>query len=136
MKLGMFMMPVHPLHRDHTETLREDREAVVLADRLGYHDACIGAHLTDQAENITAPLRLLAPRIHPTERPQRATGTSNLSHMHPVLLAAQRARLGHLSHGRFIFGVSPGALVSHAEAIGLLEEDRNKLFAEAIDVIL
>jgi alkanesulfonate monooxygenase SsuD/methylene tetrahydromethanopterin reductase-like flavin-dependent oxidoreductase (luciferase family) len=42
----------------------------------------------------------------------------------------------HLSQGRFIFGVSPGALVSDAEALGILEQDRNKMFAEAIDVIL
>jgi hypothetical protein len=42
----------------------------------------------------------------------------------------------HLCEGRFILGVSPGALVSDAEAIGILEEDRNKMFAEAIDVIL
>ena len=42
----------------------------------------------------------------------------------------------HLSEGRFIFGVSPGALTSDAEALGILEQDRNKMFAEAIDVIL
>ena len=42
----------------------------------------------------------------------------------------------HLSQGRFIFGISPGALTSDAEALGILEQDRNKMFAEAIDVIL
>jgi alkanesulfonate monooxygenase SsuD/methylene tetrahydromethanopterin reductase-like flavin-dependent oxidoreductase (luciferase family) len=41
-----------------------------------------------------------------------------------------------MARGRFIFCVSPGALRSDAEALGLLDEDRNKLFAEAIDVIL
>jgi alkanesulfonate monooxygenase SsuD/methylene tetrahydromethanopterin reductase-like flavin-dependent oxidoreductase (luciferase family) len=41
-----------------------------------------------------------------------------------------------MSEGRFILGVSPGALTSDAEALGILEQDRNKLFAEAIDVIL
>jgi alkanesulfonate monooxygenase SsuD/methylene tetrahydromethanopterin reductase-like flavin-dependent oxidoreductase (luciferase family) len=42
----------------------------------------------------------------------------------------------HLAKGRFIFGISPGALTSDAEALGILDEDRNQLFAEAIDVIL
>jgi alkanesulfonate monooxygenase SsuD/methylene tetrahydromethanopterin reductase-like flavin-dependent oxidoreductase (luciferase family) len=42
----------------------------------------------------------------------------------------------HLAQGRFIMGVSPGALTSDSEAIGILDEDRNKIFAEAIDVIL
>ena len=59
MKLGMFMMPVHPLHRNHTETLREDREAVILADKLGFHDVFIGEHLTDKAENITNSMLFL-----------------------------------------------------------------------------
>src|SRR5688500_6519272 len=136
MKLGMFMMPVRPLHRNHTETLREDREAVILADKLDYHDVFIGEHLTDQAENITNSLLFLATLIHSTERIRLATGTANLSQMHPVLIAAQAAMFDHLSQGRFILGISPGALVSDAEAIGILQEDRNKMFAEAIDVIL
>ena len=42
----------------------------------------------------------------------------------------------HLAEGRFILGVSPGALTSDAEALGILEQDRNKMFAEAIDVIM
>jgi alkanesulfonate monooxygenase SsuD/methylene tetrahydromethanopterin reductase-like flavin-dependent oxidoreductase (luciferase family) len=42
----------------------------------------------------------------------------------------------HMARGRFIFGISPGALSSDAEALGMLAEDRNKLFAESIDVIL
>ena len=42
----------------------------------------------------------------------------------------------HLAKGRFIIGVSPGNLRTDAEAIGNLDEDRNKLFEEAIDVIL
>ena len=36
MKLGFFTMPIHPPGRDYTQTLKEDREAVLLADRLGY----------------------------------------------------------------------------------------------------
>ena len=130
------MMPVHPLHRNPTETLREDRETVILADQLGYHDAFIGEHLTDQAENITSSLLFLATLIHATKNIKLASGTCNLSQIHPVIVAANAAMFDHLAEGRFILGVSPGALVSDAEAIGILEEDRNKMFAEAIDVIL
>ena len=136
MKLGIFMMPVHPLHRDPTVTLREDRETVILADQLGYHDVFIGEHLTDKAENITNSLLFLATLIHSTRQIKLGTGTCNLSQQHPVLVAAQAAMFDHLAQGRFILGVSPGALPSDAEAIGILDEDRNKMFAEAIDVIL
>jgi alkanesulfonate monooxygenase SsuD/methylene tetrahydromethanopterin reductase-like flavin-dependent oxidoreductase (luciferase family) len=136
MKLGIFMMPVHPLHRDPTVTLREDRETVILADQLGFHDVFIGEHLTDKAENITNSLLFLATLIHSTRQIKLGTGTCNLSQQHPVLVAAQAAMFDHLAQGRFILGVSPGALPSDAEAIGILNEDRNKMFAESIDVIL
>jgi alkanesulfonate monooxygenase SsuD/methylene tetrahydromethanopterin reductase-like flavin-dependent oxidoreductase (luciferase family) len=136
MRLGYFTMPVHPIHRNWAETLKEDREAIILADKLGFYDAFMGEHLTDQAENITNSMLFNATLIHDTEQIKLATGTSNLSQMHPVVIAQQAAMFDHLSQGRFIFGVSPGALPSDAEALGILEQDRNKMFAEAIDVIL
>ena len=136
MRLGYFTMPLHPLHRNPTETLQEDREAIILADKLGFYDAFVGEHLTDQAENVTNSLLFLATLIPVTSRIKLASGTSNLSHSHPTLLAAHAAMFDHLAKGRFIFGISPGALASDAEALGILDQDRNRLFAEAIDVIL
>ncbi len=136
MRLGYFTMPVHPIHRNWAETLKEDREAIIMADRLGFYDAFMGEHLTDKAENITNSLIFNASLISDTKTIKLATGTSNLSHMHPVLMAQHAAMFDHMSEGRFIFGVSPGALTSDAEALGILEQDRNKMFAEAIDVIL
>ena len=130
------MMPLHPASRAPARTLHEDREAVILADRLGFHDAFVGEHLTDRCENITNSFIFLATLIPATRQIRLATGTSNLSHAHPALIAAHAAMFDHLAEGRFIFGVSPGALTSDAEALGILDEDRNRLFAEAIDVIL
>lgn len=136
MRLGYFTMPVHPMHRDWTETLKEDREAIILADKLGFYDAFVGEHLTDRCEAITNSLLFHATLIPETRQIKLATGTSNLSQKHPVLTAVQAAMFDHLAQGRFIFGISPGALTSDAEALGMLDEDRNKIFAEAIDVIL
>jgi alkanesulfonate monooxygenase SsuD/methylene tetrahydromethanopterin reductase-like flavin-dependent oxidoreductase (luciferase family) len=136
MRLGYFTMPLHPAHRPPSQTLEEDREAVILADKLGFHDAFVGEHLTEKSENVTNSFIFLASLVHATQRIKLATGTSNLSHSHPALIASHAAMLDHMARGRFIFGVSPGALRSDAEALGLLDEDRNKLFAEAIDVIL
>jgi alkanesulfonate monooxygenase SsuD/methylene tetrahydromethanopterin reductase-like flavin-dependent oxidoreductase (luciferase family) len=130
------MMPVHPLHRDYLKTLREDRETVILADRLGFHDAFVGEHIADKAENITNSMMFLATLIHATRTIKLGTGTCNLTQIHPVVVAAQAAMFDHLAGGRFIFGVSAGALPSDAEALGILDEDRNRMFAEAIDVIL
>src|SRR6267378_1527908 len=60
MQLGHFTMPLHPPHRDPAQTLQEDREAIVLADRLGFHDAFVGEHLTDRCENVTNSFIFLA----------------------------------------------------------------------------
>ena len=136
MRLGMFMMPMHALGRNPMQTLREDRETVILADRLGLHDVFIGEHLTDTTENITNSMMFLATLIHATKTVKLATGTCNLSQSHPTLLAAQAAMFDHLAEGRFIFGISPGALPSDFEALGMLDLDRAKLFGHAIDVIL
>jgi alkanesulfonate monooxygenase SsuD/methylene tetrahydromethanopterin reductase-like flavin-dependent oxidoreductase (luciferase family) len=136
MRLGYFTMPVHPMGRDWSQTLREDREAIILADKLGFHDAFVGEHLTDALENITNSMMFHATLIHDTKTIKLATGTTNLSQMHPVLIAVNAAMLDHLAQGRFILGVSAGALPSDSEAIGILDQDRNKIFAEAIDVIL
>jgi alkanesulfonate monooxygenase SsuD/methylene tetrahydromethanopterin reductase-like flavin-dependent oxidoreductase (luciferase family) len=53
MRLGYFTMPLHPPHRDPLETLQEDHEAIIVADKLGFHDAFVGEHLTDRCENVT-----------------------------------------------------------------------------------
>ena len=136
MRLGYFTMPLHPLHRHPVQTLDEDREAIILADQLGFHDAFVGEHLTDKAENVTNSMIFLATLIHATKRVKLASGTTNLSHMHPTVIAAQAAMFDHLAKGRFIFGISPGSLSSDAESLGILHEDKTRMFAEAIDVIL
>src|SRR5436190_22235174 len=136
MSLGYFTMPVHPMHRDWVTTLKEDRAAVIVADEVGFYDAFMGEHLADACETITNSMMFQASLIPATKKIKLATGTSNITQMHPVLIAVQAAMFDHLAEGRFILGVSPGALTSDAEALGILDEDRNKMFADAIDVIL
>lgn len=136
MQLGYFTMPLHPFERDWTQTLQEDRQDIILADQLGFHDAFVGEHLADGCETITNSMMFLATLISETKQIKLATGTSNLSQMHPVLIASNAAMMDHLAQGRFIFGISAGALPVDAEALGTLDEDRNKMFAESIEVIL
>lgn len=135
MRLGYFAMPVHPLNRSMTETLKEDREAIILADQLGFHDAFIGEHLADKAENVSNSMLFMATLINSTRQIRLGTGTTTLAHTHPVQVAAHAALFDHLAEGRFILGVSAGTGFD-AEPLGLLEQDRNKIFAEAIDIIL
>ena len=100
MRLGYFTMPLHPLERDPTETLHEDRQTIIYADQLGFYDAFVGEHLTDKAENVTNSLIFQASLIADTRQIKLGSGTSNLSHSHPTLIASQAAMFDHLAKGR------------------------------------
>ena len=136
MKLGMFMMPLHPPERDIGETLAEDREAVLLADRLGFAEAFVGEHVTDAAEPVSSCMMFLASLAHETKQIMLGTGTINLPNSHPANVAAQAAMLDHMLKGRFIMGISPGGLMSDAEVFGNLGNNRNEMFVECINTVL
>ncbi len=136
MELGFFTMPIHPPGRNLAETLEEDRELVLLADRLGFTEGFIGEHLTDAAENITSPLIFIAWLLRETRQIRLGTGTINLPNHHPAMVAAEVALVDHMARGRFLFGISPGGLPSDAEVFGNLDQDRTAMFVEAIDHVL
>ena len=118
LKLGFFIQPVHPPSRSYADVLREDREAVVLADRLGYREAFIGEHLVDSAETITSSLAFIASLADACPSITFGTGVLPL--------------VDHLVHGRLVLGVGPG-VPGDAEAIGDLGSDRNRKTQEALE---
>lgn len=136
MQLGFFTMPIHPLDKDWRQSLREDREAFVLADELGFSEAYCGEHVTDRAENITSCVVFLASLVDRVKRMKLGTGTVNMPNQHPAAVASQIAMLDHMLDGRFLFGISPGGLLSDAEVFGNLDADRNAMFLEAINQVL
>jgi alkanesulfonate monooxygenase SsuD/methylene tetrahydromethanopterin reductase-like flavin-dependent oxidoreductase (luciferase family) len=136
MQLGFFTMPIHPLGKDWRQSLREDQEAFVLADRLGYSEGYVGEHSTDAAENITSCMMFLASLAGRTTRIRLGTGTVNMPNTHPAAVAAQAAMLDHMLDGRFILGISPGGLLSDAEVFGNLGADRAAMFLECVNQLL
>ena len=136
MHIGFFTMPIHPLERPWRETLREDQEAFELADELGFSEGYVGEHVTDLAENITSCMVFIASISDRVKRMRLGTGTVNLPNTHPAAVASQIAMLDHLLDGRLNFGISPGGLLSDAEIFGNLDNDRNAMFLEAIDMVL
>jgi alkanesulfonate monooxygenase SsuD/methylene tetrahydromethanopterin reductase-like flavin-dependent oxidoreductase (luciferase family) len=136
MKLGFFTMPIHPLDKDWRQCLREDQEAFILADELGFTEGYCGEHATDQAENITSCMLFLATLIDRTKSMKLGTGTVNLPNSHPAGVASNIAMLDHMLDGRFLFGISPGGLISDAEVFGNLDQDRPAMFLECINTIL
>jgi alkanesulfonate monooxygenase SsuD/methylene tetrahydromethanopterin reductase-like flavin-dependent oxidoreductase (luciferase family) len=136
MRLGFFTMPIHPPDRDYVETLNEDREAFILADRLGYSEAYCGEHSSDRAETVTDCVAFLCTLVHATSQVRLGTGTVNLPNSHPANVATKTAMLDNLLEGRFIFGASPGGLASDWELFGTLKADRRAMFDEAMDHIV
>ena len=136
MKLGFFTMPIHPADKDWRQSLREDREAFILADELGFSIGLCGEHATDRAENITSAAMFIATLVDATKTIKLGTGTVNMPNTHPATVAASIAMLDHMLDGRLIFGISPGGLLSDAELFGNLDADRNAMFLEAINQVL
>ena len=136
MNLGFFTMPVHPQGRNYAETLKEDREAFILADRLGYTEAYCGEHLTDEVENIPNSMMFIATLLGATKQIKLGTAVINLPHSHPAIIASNAAMIDNLFEGRFIMGIGAGILRSDAEALGILDLNRQEMFVEAIDQVL
>jgi len=136
MKLGMFMMPLHPPAKNYSLSLEEDKQAVILADRLGYDCAFVGEHVTDAAETVTSCMMFLSHLAPLTRQIKLGAGTINVPNSHPANIAAQVAMLDHLLEGRFLMGISPGGLMSDAEVFGNFQRDRNAMFVEGINMVL
>jgi len=136
-KLGMFTMPFHHPSRDYTTILEEDREAIILADQLGFTEAFVGEHFSSWSERITSPLIFLASLIDRTRQIRFGTGVINMPQLHPATVAAHVAMFDQLCRGRFIFGIGPGGLVSDFELFDVGQADlRPQMMLESIDTVL
>ncbi len=136
MKLGFFTMPMHPIGKDWRTSLAEDRATFQLADELGFVEGYVGEHATDPEENITSAALFLATLVDSTKTIRLGTGTTNMPNQHPAAIAGNLAMLDHLLGGRFIFGISPGALPSDAEVFGNIDLPRPAMFLESINHVL
>lgn len=136
MRLGIFSMPLHRPEKPYGLVLQEDREMVLLADKLDYAEAWIGEHFTSKVEQIPSAMLFLATLISETEQIRFGTGVVNLPHHHPGVVASEAAMFDQLSGGRLMLGVGPGGLISDAEFFG--EADmaaRNRIALEYVDAI-
>jgi alkanesulfonate monooxygenase SsuD/methylene tetrahydromethanopterin reductase-like flavin-dependent oxidoreductase (luciferase family) len=137
MNLGFFTMPLHRPEKPWSRALAEDREAIILADKLGYSEAWVGEHFTSKAEQIPSALLFFASLLDAAPNIRLGTGVVNLPHHHPVVVAAEAALFDQLSGGRLILGVGPGGLMSDGELFG--NEDmveRYGIAMESLDIIL
>jgi len=135
MDLGLFMMPLHDPKRNITDVLQQDREAIILADRLGFAEAWVGEHTSCSAEPIVDSLQFFATLIDATKNIKFATGVLNLPQQHPATVAGRVAQFDHLSRGRFIMGVGPGGLTTDMELFDTITKNRAEMVVESVEMI-
>ena len=136
MRLGLFMMPVHPPARSFTDTLAEDAEKSLLADRLGFEELWVGEHFSATSEPIPSPLMFMAQLLPQTKNLRFGTGVINLPNHDPVVVAAEAAQFDHMSRGRLMLGVGPGGLLSDFELFGHTDVAvRNRKVIEAVGIM-
>jgi alkanesulfonate monooxygenase SsuD/methylene tetrahydromethanopterin reductase-like flavin-dependent oxidoreductase (luciferase family) len=111
------MMPLHPPGRAMHESLAEDAEKSLLADRPGFDDLWIGGHFSASSEPVASPMMFMA-ALAPRSRLAFATGMINLPDHHPAMVAAEVAQFDHVTEGRCIMGVVPGGLAPGWEPFG------------------
>ena len=110
MKLGTFMMPLHPPEKSRTICFEEDIELVVLADELGFTEAWVGQHHTVAWEPIPSNDLFIATVLPRTKNIRFGTGVSIIPQHHPANIAVRLAFLDHLSRGRIYCGFGQGGV--------------------------
>ncbi|WP_374468786.1 LLM class flavin-dependent oxidoreductase [Phenylobacterium sp.] len=136
LRFGAFVAPFHPVDENPTLALQRDLELVEHLDRLGYDEAWIGEHHSAGYELIASPEVFIAAAAERTRRIRLGTGVASLPYHHPMMLADRINQLDHMTRGRVMFGVGPGALVSDAFMMGIPVQKQRDRMDEALDVLV
>ncbi|HIL11104.1 MAG TPA: LLM class flavin-dependent oxidoreductase, partial [Candidatus Latescibacteria bacterium] len=137
MKLGTFMMPLHPPEKDRTACFEEDVDFIVRADQLGYTEAWIGQHHTVAWEPIPSNDLFISHVLPQTKNIRLGTGVSIMPQHHPVNVAVRLAFLDHLSKGRINCGFGQGGVATDWGLFDLPDPKTQGLMTvESIDMVL
>ncbi|MBP6877549.1 MAG: LLM class flavin-dependent oxidoreductase [Phenylobacterium sp.] len=136
LRFGAFIAPFHPLDENPTLAIQRDLELVQWMDQLGYEEAWIGEHHSAAYELIASPEVFIAAAAERTKHIRLGTGVSSLPYHHPMMLADRINQLDHMTRGRVMFGVGPGALVSDAFMMGIPVAKQRDRMDEALNVLV
>src|SRR3712207_5633414 len=136
MRFGGFLAPHHPIGEHPTLQIRRDIELAEHLDKLGYDEFWAGEHHSGGWETIASPELFLAAAGERTSRIMLGTGVVSLSYHHPFHVAQRIVQLDHLTRGRAMLGVGPGALVSDAHMLGIEPAVIRDRMDESLGVIL
>jgi len=136
LRFGAFVAPFHPVDVNPSLALDRDMELVEWMDRLGYDEVWIGEHHSAGYEIIASPELFIAAASQRTRHIRLGTGVSSLPYHHPLMLADRINQLDHMTRGRVMFGVGPGALPSDAFMMGIDPLKQRDMMDEAIAVLV
>ena len=136
LRFGVFIPPQHPLRENPTLLFERDLDVISLCDRLGYDEAWIGEHHSGGFETIAAPELIIAVAAERTKRIRLGTGVRSLPYTHPLTVADTLVQLDHMTRGRVMFGVGPGALPIDAMQLGIDPGHSRAMMEEALEVIV
>src|SRR5438309_6758615 len=136
MNFGIFLAPFHPVGENPTYSLQRDLELIDWLDHLGYDEAWIGEHHSAGYEIIASPEVFIATAAERTRRIRLGTGVSSLPYHHPFMLADRMVLLDHLTGGRVMLGVGPGALPSDAYMMGIDPVNQRPMMEQSLEAIL
>jgi len=135
LRFGVFLAPHHPIGEHPTLQIRRDVELAEHLDRLGYDEFWVGEHHSGGWETIGSPELFLAAAGERTTHIRLGTGVVSLPYHHPFNVAARMVQLDHLTRGRAMLGVGPGALPSDAHMLGIDPATQRDRMDEATGVI-
>jgi limonene 1,2-monooxygenase len=136
MKFGIFMGPFHRVGENPTLAIDRDLELVQWLDYLGYDEAWIGEHHSAGWEIISSPEIFIGVAADRTKHIKLGTGVVSLPYHHPFMVANRLVQLDHMTHGRVMFGVGPGALPGDAYMMGIPSTTQRERMDESFGVIL
>src|SRR3979411_1441337 len=136
MKSGIFLAPFHNHDENPTLSMERDVELLEHVDRLNYHEAWIGEHHSGGFELIACPEMFIAAAAQRTRHIRRGTGVVSRPYHNPFMLADRMIQLDHMTRGRAMFGVGPGALVHDALKIGIQPADQRRMMNESLDIVI
>ncbi|MBV8960658.1 MAG: LLM class flavin-dependent oxidoreductase, partial [Actinobacteria bacterium] len=136
MKFGIFLAPFHPVGQNPTLALERDLELIERLDGLGFDEAWVGEHHSAGYEIIASPEVFIAAASQRTKHIKLGTGVSSLPYHHPLILADRMVLLDHITRGRVMFGVGPGALPSDAFMMGIPVDKQRERMEESLEAIL
>lgn len=136
LRFGVFMAPFHALDAAPSLFLQRDLELIDHIDRLGFDEAWIGEHHSGGVEMIGAPEVFIAAAAERTKRIRLGTGVKSLPMHHPFIVAETMVQLDHMTQGRTMFGVGPGALPTDGAMLGIDPRHTRRMMGESLDVIM